>query len=185
MPSQGLLGPGGWLPRLPWMASMQEKIRAQFYPPLHCRTHLLWSRSPWQGCCHNIWHHVGQQKTRRVGQGAYGVVMGVLLRDWLSIGQQVISNCIVHHLFSLSLSSLLFIFPSFSVLLICLSDLSICLYLNPWVLLFFFFLSQLSPLSPWGGGGETRQLCGTYLAACQGKPQHIILLFLKLNKPLL
>ena len=33
---------------------------------------------------------------------------GSLLRDWLSIGQQVVSNCIVHHLSFLGYISLSF-----------------------------------------------------------------------------
>jgi len=103
-------------------------------------------------------HKITWKKDRKVRGGGWGV--SLLLRDWLNISWQVVSNRFVHHLFCqytyilLSLPSLL---SSFSVLVNS-------IYLNLWFLQFF---PQFSPPSHWEWSRKQKALwC---LAACRDK----------------
>ena len=109
-----------------------------------------------KGVFHTIWRHA-KQYIGVAGRGG-----GRLLGDRLGIGQRVVSNCIVHHLFSYTLLLLILLPLSLLLLLLlllfsCLNKLSLSQHTG-------FTFPFLSPIPEREGGGWAN---GCVVFSCQ------------------
>ena len=124
-----------------------------------------------KGVFHTIWRHAKQY----IGVASWGEGAG-LLGVRLGIGQRVVSNCIVHHLFSYTLLLLILLSLSLLLLLLLLLYSLYSLYYYIPVLINCLYLNSPASLSRFSppsqrGRGEGERTAVWCLAASRVKPQ--------------